>query len=136
MVIDGQVSIPRASYLSINSVDASDVTFHTVNVPGNGDCFFNCLSLCLHGGMSQATFYRRVICMSIYRTWNDWGGIIQACHDLTVQTKNDYFHWMVLTKEYATACEVKAASLFLKSNISVWLNGHRLDKDLGRRVDN
>ena len=105
--------MPPASIMQQNSVDANEISFYTINIPGNGDCFFNCVSLCLQGDTAQARYYRTLICSYICAKWEDWMDIAIIYHNPpgqeVVQTREDYFHRMIDTYEYATACEVKAA---------------------------
>lgn len=132
-----QALLPSTCHSGALVKDSSSINLplNTINVPGDGSCFFSCISVCLQGDISQATFYRQIICMLIYDNWYNWEDFVQVCHNNNVQTKEAYMQRMVNGHDYATACEVQAAAVLLQYTISIWLKGRRLDEGLHRYVD-
>ena len=57
-----------------------------LQVPGDGNCFFHCLSLSLHGNFSKTSFYRNLICSHIARNWDIWRDLVSLSHDLSSNT--------------------------------------------------
>lgn len=41
-------------------------TYTVYDVPGDGSCFFHCLSLAIHGDIGWSHMYRHLICRYIY----------------------------------------------------------------------
>jgi len=103
-------------------------SFDAFDVPGDGNCSFHCISLAIHGNIFKATFYRKLICKTIFDNWDDWKDYALLCHDLESSSSSAYFENMVTGNGWATACEVQAASLLLECSIVTWLRGGRFNK--------
>lgn len=41
-------------------------------VPGDGDCFFHCLSYSLHKNLYSSSMLRNVICQNIIENWSKY----------------------------------------------------------------
>ena len=118
------LSSPRLHH---QSRDVDSIKYQLIDVPGNGDCFFSCLSVCLTGTAVQARHYRHHICMYIYNNWENWAHLASMYH--TVNTKENYYTRMMDTHEFATGCEVKAASMCFQRTIAIWLRGQRFHEE-------
>ncbi len=106
-------------------INPAELDFHLLNVPPDGDCFFHCMSLALIGDFSHTSLYRVQICRFVYDSWDDYKPIAEASHDIgSVNNKYAYWTRMATTREYATQCEIQAASALFKCNITVWLQCH------------
>ena len=104
------------------SIDASKLQFHLLNVPGDGDCFFHCLSLVLVGDSSETRNYRYTVCKYIYENWSEWKERAEAGHEIeSVPDKDTYWAYMATSKQYATVCEVQASCELFNCSITVWL---------------
>ena len=92
------------------------------NVPGDGDCFFHCLSLNIHGDFNNTGIFRNLICGSVYNNWSDWAEKVSIYHS-QYMTRDLYFEGMINGRWWATACDIEAASNLLDTTINVWLKG-------------
>ena len=106
------MTVPRFKELKIN-----EQQFDVYNVPGDGDCFFHCLSLSIHGDFKRTGIFRNLICGSVYNNWSDWGEKVNICHSPNM-TKELYFEAMINEHWWATACEIEAASNLLDKTIN------------------
>ena len=100
--------------------------FHVFDVPGDGDCFFHCLSLAIAGNLSNTQYYRQLICGAIENSWHDWKHLVLLHHGGTLPSTG-YVEKMVNGKGYATGCEIRAAAIIFQCCITAWRNGFRLD---------
>lgn len=91
--------------------------FGVQNVPGDGNCFFHCLSLSMHDNFSMSDNYRNDICGYILRNWEFFSDNIE----LEQYSSLSYFNSMILGKEYASSCEIEVASKLFCREINVWL---------------
>lgn len=91
--------------------------YRNYHVPGNGNCFFNCLSLILHGNFSKSQFYRHAICQKVINEWDHLEDLATLSHDLPARSVTQYWLSMVNKNGWATVCELKAACDLLYINI-------------------
>jgi hypothetical protein len=94
------------------------------NVAGDGDCFFHCISVALHGSSDfrRASQLRNRICTHVFLNWEEFESDVHLCHNTSL-TKPSYLDFMLKKRNWATACEVKAASELLQLSINVFLLG-------------
>ena len=97
------------------------------HVPGDGNCFFHCLSLALHGNCLYSQHYRQMICAHIVEHWDVWGDLAVQSHNLQSNDSIQYTDTMVNRNEWATVCELKVACELLHVNIATWVKGQRLN---------
>ena len=108
-----------STYLS-SILDINGTKYKLLATPGDGDCFFHCLSLAMFGNFSQGRHLRLTICSSIFNEWNKWLPDLIAGHDEAfLETPHIYYQNMVLNNGWATVTEIKAASQILKRKINV-----------------
>ena len=118
-------------YQGKHTIDHIDgITYKNYSVPGNGNCFFNCLSLAFHGDFSNAGYYRNIICQKIIHEWDSWKDLAFISHDLRVNSVTRYWQSMMHSNGWATNCEIKAACDLLNINIHTWLKGFRFNNGL------
>ena len=107
-------------------------TCEILDVPGDGNCFFHCLSLFLYGDFHQSHNLRGSICRHIFENWAQWENVVQNSHyggiDQTL-----YYIDMLYNQDWATSSEVIAATHILQISITVWLKGTA--KREGQMVD-
>ena len=60
----------------------SKLAYDLLNVPGDGDCFFHCLSLALVGDSSETSNYRYVFWKYIFENWCQWKEKAEAGHEI------------------------------------------------------
>ena len=101
------------------------IAYNNYSVPGNGNCFFNCLSLAFHGDFSNAGYYRNII-----HERDSWKDLAFISHDLRVNSVTHYWQSMMKSNGWATNCEIKAECYLLSINIHTWLKGVRFNKGL------
>ena len=106
-----------------------DTLYTNWNVPGDGNCFFHCISLSLHGDFSHSEYYRKLICAHIIENWEEWGDLAVLSHSLPSNDPIQYWDIMANNNEWATVSELKVACEILQINIVTWLKGHRLDEN-------
>ena len=118
-------SLPRPSslLLSEGSEIIEGTEYLTHRVPGDGNCFFSCLSLALNGDFSQSQNYRNLICQGIVQNWDIFGAFATMTHDLPSPQVSLYWMHMIDGNGWAGACEVKMACNILGTNITIWLKG-------------
>lgn len=111
---------------SEQAVDGNDfdkMIFNISNVPGDGNCFFHCLSLALNHNFTMSVICRQIICEHILKNQED------LCNNIELQdqTPFSYLQSMILGYKYAFSCEIEvAAKLFLRQ-INVWLECKNTD---------
>lgn len=98
-------------------MNESNKVFNVHNVPGDGNCFFHCLSFALHSNLTMSSTYRQTICNYILKNWE------QFQHHIEIQKYSSlsYFQHMILGNGYATSLEIEVAALLLQQQINVWL---------------
>ena len=91
------------------------------NVPGDGNCFFHCISAYANGNTSYSHEYRREVCTSIFNDWELWEHKVGLFHGSQMTR---YLYWGSLLKHngWATNCEIEATSLIYGLRINVWLH--------------
>ena len=85
-----QHKVPQPNYfISIQSNE-----FAAYNVPGDGDCFFHCMTLATHHILHESAHihYRESICSHIYHNWENFLHLLPSFHD-TSMTKQWYMAW-------------------------------------------
>lgn len=102
--------------MKVNSIESNKV-FNVHNVPGDGNCFFYCLSFALHSNLTMSSTYRQTICNYILKNCE------QFQHHIEIQKYSSlpYFQHMILGNGYATSLEIDFAALLLQKQINVWL---------------
>jgi signal recognition particle subunit SEC65 len=122
MAMDHTYLNSTATHLSLYSTTDIhiDTGYSVYDVPGDGNCFFHCLSLAMHGRLTDARAYRHLICSNILETWNHWEEKVQL-HHKTSMTKHTYWGSMLRHNGWATICEVEAAAEHFGCKINVWL---------------
>ena len=53
-----------------NTVTINEIKMKSLNVPGDGNCFFHSLSLSINGDFEQTHYYRLLICNYILNNWD------------------------------------------------------------------
>ena len=89
-------------------------------VPGDGNCFFHCLSLSFFGDLNHAAQMRHDICSNIAENWFVWQHDAKLYHD-SVATRLTYVSSMLSKNGWATAAEIRSAAEVLQCKINVWL---------------
>ena len=98
---------------------------HVFNVPGDGNCFFHCLSLNLWGSFRRSFGLRKSICEHVLQNWVIWKDRVWLCHGIS--DPRTYYLRMIQSNGYATTCEIQAASQVLRCTINVWFHGNSQD---------
>ena len=101
-----------------------------VNVPGDGNCFFHCLSLALHGNDKFVLLYRRLITRHIVDHWDQYKELAELCHDQVFPSEYHFWEFMSHTNSWATASEIKAACTIFRVHIVTFLQGSRFNEAL------
>ena len=104
--------------------------FLVQDVPGDGNCFFHCLSVAMDGGLADSKMLRNIICGFILQNWQDWESEVTLFHD-NITSKLLYSHKMIQQNGWATSAEIKAAAIILKCQINIWFEvtrGYALQK--------
>ena len=107
--------------------------FGCIHIPGDGDCFFHCLSMALHRNLLQTSLYREQICNYIAENWNMYEYFVANSHSFVNCTLSNYKKHMLQQKGWATACEIQVACHLLNIHIDVWLKGSTFGPDLSRQ---
>ena len=88
-------------------------SYNVRDVPGDGNCYFHCLSLALYGNRFHSTSLRREICGFVSENWMTIIGRIRLYHD-TKMNQSRYKKCMVEGKMWPTALEIEATNRYLK----------------------
>ena len=96
--------------------------YHLENVPGDGNCFFHCLSVLQAGDYSCTKEFRHQICQTIFNNWDEWHAKASLFHGPQI-TKYTYWGTMLKCNGWATSCEIELAAKTLGWKINVWLKG-------------
>ena len=112
---------PLVGYSStlLSEVSLQD-RFAIQNVPGDGSCFFHCLSGFINGDFLHTQFYRDGICKFIYLNWDQWSEKVSIYHRCGL-TQELYKFSMIMNRGWATTCEIEAAVNLLGIHVNVWL---------------
>ena len=101
-------------------ISIQNCDYLVVNVPGDGNCFFHCLSLGLYGNFSRSDMLRYRICQTILKNWRQWENNVEIFHGPQI-THQKYRSSMLLLNDSANSCEIEAASEIFDCTINVWL---------------
>ncbi len=103
-----------------------NVSYSTINVHGDGDCFFSCLSLFLDQHSFNKRQYRQQICQFIGDNWESYQDAVKICHGITGDqfSVTNYADMMYDTFNFATAAEIMAASVLFDIPIAIWMEGN------------
>ena len=99
--------------------DTSLDSFNIQNVPGDGNCFFHCLSLNMFGDCKNSSNIRTNTCGFVLQNWYSMENKVNMQHSIT--NRAHYAQQMIYKNGYATACEIEAASVYYKRQINIWL---------------
>ena len=99
--------------------DTSLDSFNIQNVPGDGNCFFHCLSLNMFGDCKNSSNIRTNTCGFVLQNWYSMENKVNLQHSIT--NRAHYARQMIYKNGYATACEIEAASVYYKRQINIWL---------------
>lgn len=105
-----------------DNIKIDNSMFDIFNVPGDGNCFFHCLSFLIHGNFSASTMFRNLICGMIYENWTEWREKVALFHSPSF-SRDIYEDGMIKSNWFASACEIEAAAVLLASKINIWLMG-------------
>lgn len=108
--------------LALDTINIQGLDFCVENVPGDGNCFYHCLSVCTAGDYSRTLQYRHQICQNIFRNWDNWQRRVSVAHgpDMTIY---NYWGKMLKLNAWATNCEIEVPAMILNCKINVWLKG-------------
>ena len=59
-------------YFPSQQLVLNQLTYIVYDVTGDGNCFFSCLSLSIHGHFDMTRIYRELICSYIIQNWMAW----------------------------------------------------------------
>ena len=93
--------------------------FLVQDFPGDGSCFFHCLSVAIGGGLVDSQMLRNVICSFILQNWQETESQVNLFHD-GINYKQQYSHKMIEQNGWATSAEITAAAKVLKCQINIW----------------
>ena len=102
----------------VNS-DKSLNSYQIQNVPGDGNCFFHCLSLKMFGDCKNSSNIRTNTCGFVLQNWASMENKVKLHHSIT--NRAQYAQSMIYRNGYATACEIEAASIYYQREINIWL---------------
>jgi len=92
------------------------------NVPGDGNCFFHCVSLAFFGNLSHSHQLRQEICSNIAENWFLWEDTVAAYQE-NMPTRLSYVNFMLSRHGFATTAEIMSAADVLQCKFNVWLEG-------------
>ena len=95
-----------------------DNIFQVHNVPGDGNCFFLCLSPAFHDNFSMSSAYRKMICNHIVENWHSFENHTEIQQ---YGSSSVYYNQMSLGNNFASSCEIEVAASLLQQQINVWL---------------
>ena len=90
------------------------------NVPGDGNCFFQALSMATNNNLQMTQNYHDIICTHIHTNWSVYSMLATTVHDLQLPSKAAYWNHMVVGMGWATSCELQAAVDIFDINIRTW----------------
>ena len=112
-----------------NVMKIGDLLYNVINVPGDGDCFFHCLSILNNGDISCSTKYRNDICYEVYNNFDKYISLVHLHHGENMD-REKYAFCMLHYKGWATSCEIGVAADLLGKTITVWLCGENSKKEI------
>ena len=92
----------------------------TENVPGDGNCYFHCISAYAYGNTLHSREYRREVCTTIFNDWEQWEHKDGLFHGIQM-TRYLYWGSMLKLNGWAANCETEATSFIYGLRINVWL---------------
>ena len=104
-----------------------DRWFRLYSVPGDGDCFFHCISLALSGKLEETATIRAQICGYVVRHWVQFSDQVHLYHDQST-TIGSYQNYMLHGHGWATQCEIKVASLLTNCKILIYLSDPKTNR--------
>ena len=104
----------------LQCISIEDVQYFIENVPGDGNCFFHCLSVAVFGDFSRSRELRNSVCHTIYNNWQDWHEKVKIFHGPSM-TKYNYWGSMIKLNGWASSSEIEATALIFNCRINVWL---------------
>ena len=96
----------------------NELNYLVYDVPGDGNCYFSCLSLSIHGHFDMTRIYRELICSYIIQNWMAWEQKVLNGHGSRMNIETYSVH-MLYGRSWATAAEVEAASILLDYDITI-----------------
>ena len=111
------------SHIEPRKMDIHGKNYKMFNVPGDGNCFFHCISLSIHGEISHTLEYRLLICGYILNHWIELEDKVKIYHMSTI-TPQIYRNKMLLINGWATTAEIETAANILGRNITVWTDNN------------
>ena len=126
--VDPQTDFVIPTFNGINQISIKGNQYVLKNVPGDGNCFFHCLSIALHGNSSYVEFLRNLICRAVASRWDTLKDMANLCHGKNFLSKEDYLSHMLVDNAWATASEIDAATSVLKTNILTFVQGTRYNE--------
>ena len=101
-------------------ISIQNCDYQVENVPGDGNCFFHCLSMAFYGNFSRSDVLRYTICQTILNNWKQWENKVEIFHGPQI-THQKYRTSMLELNDWAASCEIEAASQLFDCTINVWL---------------
>lgn len=94
----------------VERLSLADNEYCIENVPGDGNCFFHCISTYAHGNTLHSEQYRLDVCGNIF---NNWQQLEHKVHLLHGGDMSKFLYWcsMIKASGWATNCETDATSL-------------------------
>jgi hypothetical protein len=71
----------KLDYLHMQNIFIDSTEFKVLNVPGDGRCFFHCLSLAFHGHLHNSLNYRKSICRYLFVNWELYRDSVMMVHE-------------------------------------------------------
>ena len=117
-----------------NSLSIKDRMYKVQDVPGDGNCFFHCLSLCLFGDISRSKELKRKVCLHIASEWDSFKDRMALYHDEKFANTERYLSKMIERNGWVTALEVRVASEMLGLQLRIYTQGTKLHVVTKRHV--
>lgn len=112
----------------ISRTDKYAGQYVALDVPGDGSCWFHCLSLSIYGDFSHSEELRQTICGMVYQKWDQWRWYAKSFQDrlygMSDEMQREFFWITMIENEdkrgWATTCELIASAKILNCNLRVW----------------